>query len=425
MKRYKFLILLFVLLTMFGNKAYAYAYDFAMDNADGITIYYNYYNGGTELQVARSGYSGNVVIPETVTYMNRTRSVTSIDERAFYGCSSLTSITIPSCMTNIGNNAFGGCSGLTKVIVPDIAAWCGLNFLCDDSNPLYYAHHLYSDENTEITSLIIPEGVTSIGWGTFIGCSELTSITIPSSVTSIGMLAFLYCTGLTKVIVPDIAAWCGIDFYDNPLGKARHLYSNENTEITSLTIPSSVTSISSVAFRSCSGLTSVTIPSSVTSIGSSAFSYCTGLTSVTISEGVTSIGNSAFRDCTGLTSITIPSTVTSIGDYAFNSSTILSVVSMINNPNRIYADTFDKNTFMNASLYVPAGTKEIYKVRDGWKKFVFIEEIDPSSLDINPIHGDVAESSRYTLNGLRITSPPKGINIIRYSDGTTKKVIVK
>ena len=117
-------------------------------------------------------------------------SVTSIGDYAFYGCSGLTSVTIGNSVTSMGNGAFSYCSNLEKVIVSDIAAWCGISFSGYESNPLSYAHHLYSDENTKITDLIIPNSVTSIGKYAFDGCSGLTSVTIPNSVTRIGASAF-------------------------------------------------------------------------------------------------------------------------------------------------------------------------------------------------------------------------------------------
>ena len=248
----------------------ASAHDIEVQNGDGVTIYYNYVNNGTELEVTFRGtyssyyneYSGNVVIPEEVTYMNRTRRVTSIGESAFYYCGGLTSVTIPNSVTRIGGYAFYVCSNLKIVIVSDIAAWCGISFGNGYSNPLSYAHHLYSDENTKITDLIIPNSVTSIGDDAFYGCSGLASVTIPNSVTSIGESAFDGCSGLTSV-----------------------------------TIPNSVTSIGTGAFNVCSGLTSVTIGNSVTSMGAFAFARCSGLTSVTIPNSVTSIADDAFYGC--------------------------------------------------------------------------------------------------------------------------------
>ena len=127
--------------------------------------------------------------------------VTSIGEWAFYDCSGLTSVTIPNCVTNIGGNAFKDCTGLKKVIVSDIAAWCRISFSNNTANPLYYAHHLYSDENTEITNLVIPDGETSIGNSAFYNCSGLTSIEIPNSVTNIGNSAFYGCSNLSSVKV--------------------------------------------------------------------------------------------------------------------------------------------------------------------------------------------------------------------------------
>ena len=226
--------LLFLVMMMLPMAASAY--DIAVENANGKTIYYNYINNGTELEVTYCGnyyttynsrtysndYIGYVVIPEEVTYMNRTRKVTSIGYKAFVICDLLTSITIPNSVTTIGERAFYECLGLTSVIIPN--------------------------------------SVTSIGERAFYGCSKLTSVTIPNSVTSIGKSAFYDCSSLTSVIIPN-----------------------------------SVTSIGESAFYGCSGLTSVTIPNSVKSIGFGAFQYCSSLTSVSIPSSVKSIGRRAFE----------------------------------------------------------------------------------------------------------------------------------
>ena len=298
-------MLLFVVSCLFSTNAFAY-------NALIDGIYYNFNGDKAEVTYKNSSwnsYTGDVVIPESVVYNATTYSVTSIGSSAFYKCSGLTSVTIPNSVTSIEGIAFYKCSGLTSVTIPN--------------------------------------SVTSIGSSAFSGCSGLSSVTIGNSVTSIGNYAFEDCTGLKKIVVPDIAAWCGIEFgYNgaNPLYYAKHLYSDETTEITNLIIPNSVKSIGDGAFHACSALTSVTIPNSVTSIGNDAFFGCSGLTSVTIPNSVTSIGSYAFYNCSGLTSVTIPNSVTSIGNYAFYNCHFVKG-SFINN------STLTSNTYWEATIH--------------------------------------------------------------------------
>ena len=347
----KQLLFLFVMLL----PLVASAYDIAVANADGITIYYDYINDGTELEVTfmdnnpnsyRYAYVGKIVIPDEVTFMNRTRKVTSIGNFAFRGCEALTSITIPNSVTNIGSDAFTNCYRLTSVIIPDGVSSIGERAFYGCSG---------------LTFVDIPNSVTSIGNSAFSSCSSLTSITIPNSVTNIGEYAFLYCYGLEKVIVSDIAAWCGIQFYDdyaNPLVYAKHLYSDVNTEINDLVIPNSVTSIENYAFRSCSGLTSITIPNSVTSIGGSAFRACSGLTSITIPNSVTSIGDFAFSGCSGFSTITIPSSVTSISKYTFYLCSGLTSVDIPNSVTSIGESAFSE-CYGLASITIPNSVTSI------------------------------------------------------------------
>ena len=134
-----------------------------------------------------------------LTFITIPESVTCIGKKAFSGCTGLTSITIPESIVSIGGSAFEGCRSLTKVIVPDIAAWCGISFGDYIANPLYFAQHIFSDENTEIKDLFIPAGVTSIGKAAFNNCRSLASITMPGSVTDIGSIAFYGCKSLSDV----------------------------------------------------------------------------------------------------------------------------------------------------------------------------------------------------------------------------------
>ncbi len=300
-KLFVFLVSL-ILSVVFSTSALAY--DVKIDG-----IYYNLISKGktAEVTYGEDQYSGEVVIPSSITVEGKEYPVTSIGG-AFYNCEDLTSVTIPNSVTSIGSSAFWGCSGLTSVTIPNSVTSIGNSAFKGCSG---------------LTSVTIPNSVTSIERYAFSGCSGLTSVTIPNSVTSIGDCALLGCSGLKDVIIVNNM------FVHLPETYSGHYSIPENISqiiggafyncsgLTSVTIPNSVTSIGSSAFEYCSGLTSVTIPNSVTSIGNYAFSACKGMTSVTIPNSVTSIGEGAFARCSGLTSVTIPNSVTSIGSNAF------------------------------------------------------------------------------------------------------------
>ena len=351
-------------------------------------------------------YSGEIVIPEGVEH---------IAEQTFVSCKAI-SIRIPNSVTSIGDMAFSECSSLTSVHISDIVAWCKIVFNMGSSNPLYYAQHLYLGE-VEITDLVIPNSVTSIGNCAFCGCSRLTSVTIPSSVTSIGNWGFSDCTALTTVNIPNsvtsigdsafcgcsslisvtipssvtsigVGAFCGCSNlttivveegntkYDSRNNCNAIIESSSNTLIAgckNTMIPNSVTSIGEYAFDDCNGMTSIIIPSSVTSIGDHAFSGCSRLTSVNIPNSVTSIGNCAFSWCTGLTSITIPSNVTSIGSSAFSNCTSLTSITIHNNVTNI-GDYLFAYCYKLKEIIIPKGTRKKFEEMLPYEKDKLVEQ---------------------------------------------------
>ena len=404
-------LLLALLLCVVGSGAYAH--DIEVANADGKTIYYVYNDGsdGTTVSVSYRGssyssysneYSGDIVIPESVSYNAKTYSVTGIGYAAFDGCSGLTSVTIPNSVTSIGSSAFGGCSGLTSVIIPNsvtsigssaFSSCSGLTSVTISNNVTSIGKYAFA-YCRGLSSVTIPNSVTSIGSLSFVECTSLTSVTIPNSVTSIDNGAFRDCDGLTAVHISDLSAWCKISF-DNAFYQPYHLYLNEE-EIKELVIPNDVTSINDDTFSRCCGLTTVTIGNNVTSIGSCAFEGCSSLTSVTIGNNVTSIGSSAFSDCRSLTSVTIGNSVTTIGSSAFYNCEELTFVAIGSSVTAIEDYTFhycgkikyvfiertepititDRTFYLRSGsiLCVPVGSKAAYENADYWKDFKMIIE---------------------------------------------------
>ena len=409
-------------------------------------------------------------------------SVKKIGMGAFAGCSSLTSITIPNSVTYLGDYAFKNCYQLQTISISDnitsigeeTFVYCNLRTVTFGKsisnihetafNQVALETVIWNAENyskaytlpysvntvtfgnsvkhipaslcrsTRISSISIPNSVTSIGGSAFKNCSSLTSVTIGNSVTSIGENAFESCSALTSVTIGNSVTSIG-----------KYAFKNCSS-LTSVTIPNSVTSIGNSAFNGCSSLTSITIPNSVTSIGSSAFAYCSGLTcftipnsvksvsnatfyecsslsSVTLGHGVTNIGYNAFRYCSSLTSITIGKKVKSIGNYVFSGcSQLTNIICNREEPPIIESMTFDDMAYLN-TIYVPCGAVAAYQSADGWSRFKSIQEPLAKysiALIVNDERMGAAHVDSNTECGAQILATAKyGYQFIQWSDGNT------
>jgi len=269
------------------------------------------------------------------------------------------------------------------------------------------SYSTYSNEYTD--NVVIPEEVTY---------GDMTY-----SVTSIGEWAFRGCSALSTVSINSNAI----------VLKSYTSDSNFKTifgsQVKKYIIGNDVTGIGDKAFYQCISLTSVTIGNSVTSIGSAAFNGCSGLTSITIPNSVTSIEGWAFHNCSGLTSVIIGNSVTSIEQYAFyftnSKGKQVEIISLIVSPTDIDWSVFSSSLYNTAKLYVPQGAIDKYKACEGWKKFVNMEEGTPAGIEAVKTGADAVVRERYTLDGKHITEPQCGLNILKMSDGTTRKVVIR
>ena len=487
MKHKYFSLLLALLMSM--EASVTFAHDFEVDgiyynitSSEEATVAVTYKG---DFPISYSGeYTGNVVISETVAYDGKTYNVTSIGESAFaycygltsitignnvtsiarlafFGCSGLTSITIPQSVTSMGNFAFSGCSALTSISIPDSVTtisdfvFSGCSDLASVTIPESVTEIRWSAFQgcSGLTSITIPEGVTSIGYSAFSGCSSLTSVTIPSSVIEIGYATFGGCNNLISIVVDSDNT-----VYDSRGNCNAIVETATNTLVQgckNTTIPDSVTAIGNYAFYACDSLTSITIPSSITSIGNYAFSACSGLESIVVEnwnpiydsrnscnaiietssntlifgckttvipESVSEIGSSSFYGCTGLTSITIPGSVTTIGSSAFSGCTGLKEIYCLSEEvPEVGDDTFYGMDVSNVMLIVPEDAVEKYKAHPVWGQFLIRTTTGIRSL------GTEGRNVRsvYDLNGRRQNTEQRGLYIVRMSDGTVKKVMVK
>lgn len=300
-----------------------FAYDFEVNG-----IYYNVVSLSDLTVAVTSGnkkYSGEITIPAEVVYNGKTLKVIEITQEAFQGCKQLTSVIIPNSVTSIVNYAFSECSSLSSIIIGESVTSIGEYCFAKCSS---------------MESITIPNSVTSIGGYCFAECSSLVSITIPNSVTTIGEACFLECSSLLSIDIPQSVTSIGEYCFQNC------------SSLVSIVIPNSVTSMDDYCLSLCSSLESVTIPNSVTSIGNYCFWGCSSLISIDIPDSVTYIGNGCFNECSSLVSITIPNSVTYIGYGVLAECRSLESINLSNYLDYILYGSFE-NCRKLSSLEVP------------------------------------------------------------------------
>lgn len=368
----------------------------------------------------------------------------------FVGCESLTSVTLPKSLKTLPDWTFSSCfnqnDNLTSILI-------------DDSNPYYSSDGsaLFDKYKTKMFFAVkslreyaIPSSVSEIIQEAFYNCRHLKTLVLPLRLKGENVaIRFQDCDSLYSISVDEKNPYLCSD------GSA--LYNKDKSELVfvchtvrKMSIPSSVTKIGGYAFYGCTNLTSIELPSGVTKIGDYAFYNCTDLSSLKLPSGVNWIGSYAFSGCKSLTSVTLPSGVKDVGPLTFygceslrsinlpsdlkyisgeafkGCTGLTSIYAFMEKPCEIKETTFENETIINATLYVPKGSLLDYWDDNQWKKFMNIEEFDVTSIgSLNTNANDVQEVSRYSDNGQRLNTPAKGLNIVKYNNGTVKKIMVK
>ncbi|MCD8290430.1 MAG: leucine-rich repeat domain-containing protein [Prevotella sp.] len=364
-------------------------------------------------------------------------TVETIEDYAFYWSDRLKEVNMGSDVRSIGNWAFYYCTGINAIDLPETLTYIG-------EEAFYYCKSL--------ESVVIPDLVTSISYGTFSTCKGLTSVKIGNSVTSIGDEAFGWCESLKSVEIGSGVESIGDDAFYNCTSMESYVVSEDNlyyssdeygvffnkdkttliqypvgSPLLSYDIPETVEYLESYSFYNCANLTTVGIPTSVTSLGYEVFCACTALQSVVFPNSLTRIEESTFWQCTALESVEIPASVTTIGDYAFAYCSSLKQITSLNPEPPVCDDTdvffdVDKNTCV---LSVPLNASDAYAAAEVWEDFMNIEEISETGINSIAVDGQTRIANRYTIDGKQVNDMHKGINILRYTDGTTKKVMKK
>lgn len=449
----------------------ASAYDFEVDG-----VYYNVLKNTQNASVTYKdtkyeSYSGAVVIPEKVTNNDVTYTVTELGKYAMRNSAAMTSITLPKTLKAIQSGAFSKCDGLKSITIPDSVTTIGTLAIQDCPNLAEINLGSGLEDiggsafmgDVALKRITIPESVTSIGASAFANCTTLVEMKVPAAVNKIGNSAFQGCLALKDIEIDTAnAVYASVDgvvfskdktiLYTYPAGRTDTVY----------TVPDGVTKINFAAFYqrvikvgttlyfSENPLAEINLPESVTELGNSAFEWLKELKRINIPNNVKSIGNATFRNCESLVDIEIPDSTKTLDTYAFKDCKALESVSIgsgmttlgqdvftgcakINSvvckavvpPTAKKEPTFDNAVYAAASLTVPTESVEAYKAATPWSSFAKVYGKNFSGVEKVVAAEDAEVVAIYNLQGIRYSELRPGLNIVKMSDGTTRKVLVK
>lgn len=359
-----------------------------------------------------NGYTGVVTVPATVEHDGTVYAVRGIDDRAFQACTSLTSVILPEGLTTVGGYAFNQCSALDSVALPSTLNEIGR-----------YAFN----QCTSLRRVALPRGITEIPQGLFYMCISLTNVTLPDGLTAVGRNGFSYCAALASLQLPasctslDYSPFngCGFTKFEVPEGVTlipAYCFSSCH-QLANVTLPATVDSLASCAFQDCPQLTTVSLPASLRGLGKMAFASCMGLKSIYVPDGVAYVDKGCFYNCAAMERVTLGKGVSMLGDEEFTK--YKNTASMSLKDLYIFSHTmlgggngFDEALYAFTTVHVPASMVEQYQQAEGWKRFTILPLSEEEVTGVDRLSGSVSQQNAfYNLKGQQVAQPVKGLYI--------------
>ena len=395
---------------------------------------------------------------ENVKHVELRNSMTTLDKYTFPNCCNLESVILPGSLTKIDGLAFENCSSLKSIIIPDKVSVIGSRVFkgCLSLAYITLPSALQSLDDQflfcrSIKAINIPSNVKTIRDNPFYYCDSLTSITVDPQNTVFDSREG--CNGIIETATNTLIVGCVNTIIPSTVTSVGSYAFSGNIQIERITIPNNVTNIGDGAFSGCGKLQSISIPNDITYIGKRTFSLCASLKTINLPDSLKNINEEAFSHCVDLESINFPKGLTGIGDYAFNGCEKLDSIYLPSNTKAIglfafgrcdslrvvyssavtppltgeYPNIFSDETYEKAILYVPEGSETAYGTASGWNLFHTIKTFKPTDVEsvIDSIDADIVPLYYYDLSGNKTDIPQRGFNIIKYSNGQTRKVFVE